>query len=432
MPDKKSSTPFVPRAIFPEILAWLDEREIIVITGARQTGKTTLLNKLQERLAGEHVIYVNFEFSSQLENFTQAPMDFVSLQLADTGVTYFLFDEFQYVLDAGKLLKLLFDRFSDRAKFIVTGSSSLAIQEIASFLVGRAVFFELHPFSFAEFLSARDAKLRRLWEAKHEEWTTFLHHPDTRPPESTWIFQDEVEKTFEDYVIFGGYPAVALSRPALRAKRLESLMDTYVEKDVVNFLRVGNVLGFKKLVRLLALQIGNILNLSSLQADAGLSYREVRRFIGLLEQTFIIKLLSPYAVNPATEIKKAPKVYFLDTGLRNSLVADFRPLELRPDKGAVVENAVFNQLLSSQRRDTLRFWRTKQGAEVDFILSVAGQEKIPIEVKYRQLSQPALPSGLMRFIKKYRPRKAVVLNRNLIARRQIQSTDVLFFPLFFV
>lgn len=429
--DMKSVTKFVERAIFPDILAWLDEREIIVITGARQTGKTTLLNKLKEHLAGSHVVYVNFEYSSQLENFSQSPVDFVSLQLTEAGVTYFLFDEFQYVANAGKLLKLLFDSFSGRAKFIVTGSSTLEIREIASFLVGRAVFFELYPFSFAEFLSVKDDKLHRLWKAKHGELLEFLHSPEVHSLEPEWIFQDEMTGRFEEYVIYGGYPAIVLSSPALREKRLESLMDTYVEKDVVNFLRVGNALEFKKLVRLLALQIGNLLNFASLQADAGLSYREVRRFVGLLENTFIVNLLRPYATNPTTEIKKSPKVYFVDTGLRNSLVADFRPLQMRPDKGAVVENFVFNQLLPGQRKDDLRFWRTKQGAEVDFILTAAGLERIPVEVKFQTLSHPSPPSGLTRFIKKYHPQKAVVLNRNLIARRTIQSTDVLFFPLFF-
>ncbi len=168
-----------------------------------------------------------------------------------------------------------------------------------------------------------------------------------------------------------------------------------------------------------------------MQSDVGLSYREVQRFVGLLQNTFITKLLRPYATNPATEIKKSPKVYFVDTGLRNSLVADFRPLELRPDKGAVVENFVFNHVLFVQRQDALRFWRTRQGAEVDFVLTTAGLETIPIEVKFRTFSQPTLPSGLNRFIKKYNPQKAVVLNRNLIARKKVQSTDVLFFPLFF-
>ena len=430
--SRKSITNFVQRTIFPDILTWLDEREIIVITGARQTGKTTLLNKLKERLSGKPVVYINFEYSSQLENFTRSPIDFVSLQLAESGVTYFLFDEFQYVDNAGKMLKLLFDHFSERAKFIVTGSSSLEIREIAGFLVGRAVFFELYPFSFAEFLSARDARLYRLWREKHGELASFLSHPEQRPPEPTWIFQDEMESLFQEYVIYGGYPAVALSRSELKEKRLESLMDTYVEKDVVNFLRVGNALAFKKLVRLLALQIGNLLKFSSLQGDAGLSYREVQRFVGLMENTFIIKLLRPYALNPVSEIKKSPKVYFVDTGLRNSLVSDFRPLEMRPDKGAVVENFVFNQLFPGRRKDAVRFWRTKQGAEVDFILALPEREMTPVEVKFQTLTRPTAPSSLVSFIKKYQPQKAVVLNRNLFATKRIQSTEILFFPLFFV
>ena len=426
------NTDFIQRTIFPDILEWLGEREIIVITGARQTGKTTLLNRLQQTLGDNKTVYVNFEFSSQLENFTQSPLDFVALQLSEAGVTYFLFDEFQYVDDAGKILKLLFDHFGRQAKFIVTGSSSLAIREIAGYLVGRAIFFELTPFSYAEFLLAKDNKLHRLWQEKHEHLTSFLIEGNQPPAQFDWIFQDEMDAHFQEYVVYGGYPAIVLSRPTLKAKRLEALTDAYVEKDVVNFLRIGNALEFKKLARLLALQIGNLLKYSSLQTDAGLSYREVRRFIGLMENTFILNLLQPYATNPASEIKKSPKVYFVDTGLRNSLISDFRSLDIRTDKGAVVENAVFNQMRITLSAENLRFWRTKQGAEVDFIVTGADQQIVPVEVKYQSLSRPTAPTGLINFIKKYKPRKAIVLNRNLFILKRFQETDILFAPLYFV
>jgi predicted AAA+ superfamily ATPase len=427
-----SNTKLIPRTIFPHILEWLDEREIIVITGARQTGKTTLLHKLQAHLKERPVVYTNFELPSQLENFTLSPTDFVSLQLSDEDTTYFLFDEFQYVERAGKILKLLFDQYEGQAKFIVTGSSSLAIKEIAGFLVGRAVFFDLYPFSFAEFLLAKDQKLHRLWQQRHDLLATFLTTSVMFEPEPKWVFQDEMEKHFDDYVRYGGYPAVTLSRPALKEKRLESLVDTYVQKDVVNFLRAGNALAFIKLVRLLALQLGNLVNFASLQSDADLSYREVRRFIDLMENTFILKLLRPYATNPSSEIKKSPKVYFVDTGLRNSLVSDFRPLDLRPDKGAMVENFAFNQLVAANKPDALRFWRTKQGAEVDFILLGPDQQLIAIEIKYRTLAKPTITASLAHFIKKYHPQKAVVLNRNLFATRTVAATEVLFLPVFFV
>ncbi|NOX61421.1 MAG: ATP-binding protein [Chloroflexi bacterium] len=424
----------MPRVIFPEILKWLPEKEIIVISGARQTGKTTLLHKLQEQLPGRDVIYVNFERPSQLENFILSPLDFVSLHLSESGITYFLFDEFQHVPNAGKILKLLYDEFAGRAKFVITGSSSLAIREIAGFLVGRAVFFNLYPFSFGEYLLAKQETLHRLWEEKRAIWDAFLSDKTRFQVEeqADWVFRGEMERRFEEYLIYGGYPAVVLSRPELKTKRLDALVDTYVEKDVVQFLRAGYALEFKQLARLLALQLGNLVNFSSLQNDANLSYREVRRFVGLLETTFVIKLLKPYAANPTSEIKKSPKVYFVDAGLRNSLVADFRPLMMRPDRGGVVENGVFLQLLLQFKEESLRFWRKKLGAEVDFLLVSPRQQLFPIEVKYQLMKRPAISPSFASFLKTYHPRRGVVLNRNLFAISRFVETDVLFLPVFFV
>jgi uncharacterized protein len=141
MKFKKSKDNLIPRQILPKVSSWLFEKEIIVINGPRQAGKTTLLFQIKEKLKKEKVVYVNFEDSFQLEAFLKSPKDFVSLQLAQNKKTYFLFDEFQYVKNAGKILKLLFDQFFEKAKFIITGSSSLQIKEIASYLVGRAIFF---------------------------------------------------------------------------------------------------------------------------------------------------------------------------------------------------------------------------------------------------------------------------------------------------
>jgi Predicted ATPase (AAA+ superfamily) len=174
MKIKKSKDNLIPRQILPKIFSWLSEKEIIVINGPRQAGKTTLLFQIKEKLKKEKVVYVNFEDSFQLEAFLKSPKDFVSLQLAKNKKTYFLFDEFQYVKNGGKILKLLFDQFFEKAKFIITGSSSLQIKEIASYLVGRAIFFYLYPLAFSEFLLAKDELFFKQWQIFNKNLYSFL------------------------------------------------------------------------------------------------------------------------------------------------------------------------------------------------------------------------------------------------------------------
>ena len=327
----------------------------------------------------------------------------------------------------------MYDKYSTKAKFIVTGSSSLKIKEIASFLVGRAIFFNLYPFSFAEFLSYKDEKIYRLWKQKNHLLQAFLKNKIKTVAKQNWIFENEMERYFDEYITYGGYPAIATSRKKFKEERLRALVDTYIEKDIIGYLQVGNFLDFKRLVRILALQVGNLVNFSSLQTDTRSSYREIKRFIGFMENTFILKLLNPYYVNKISEIKKSPKVYFLDLGLRNSLVSDFRSINLRPDKGGLVENFIFNNLHYQKAVNNLRFWRTKQGAEVDFVLKNKTTGAITaIEVKYQPLVKPTLTHSLTSFLKKYHPEKIVVFNKNLFETKKYGQTTVLFIPIFFV
>lgn len=428
--QEKSKEIFIAREIYPEILNWLNEPEIIAISGPRQSGKTTLLRKLADDLNGEEVVFVNFEDSEQLEAFQRSPQTFVDLQIKKDKKTFFLFDEFQYVKNAGKILKLLFDQYPN-VKFIITGSSSLKIRQIASFLVGRVIFFPLYPLSFAEYLSGHDRTLFNLWQKINQAFSDFLDGKKCELPEV--IYEKKLQKVYEDYLTFGGYPAVATSIVNHKVGRLQSLIETYIEKDVVKYLQIGNFLEFKALTRILSAQIGGIIRYSSLSQDTALSFAEVKKFLGALEQTFVIKLLSPYHQNKITELKKSPKVYFLDLGLRNALIADFRNLPIRPDKGALVENCVAQNLLFRKKTSELYFWRTKQQAEVDFVVRMQN-ETIPMEIKYQSFTKPGVPRGLTSFINNYSPQKAVVLTKDYLGLSKFsnQKGRILFLPVYFV
>ncbi len=426
--SQKSKVKFINREIYPELINWLDEPEIMAIAGPRQSGKTTLLKKLKENLQDKKVVYINFEDSQQLASFQRAPQDFVALQLAKNEKTYFLFDEFQHVSYAGKALKLLFDQFP-QAKFIITGSSALKIRQIASFLVGRVIFFNLYPFSFSEYLSAKDELLFALWQKFNQFLKAFLQNKKTVAP--ALLFEKRLQGFFEEYLIFGGYPAVSLSTLDKKKKRLAGLIETYIEKDIVKFLQIGDFLEFRNFSSLLATRTGNLVNFSSLMSDARLNYRQAKKFLGGLEKTFVIKLLTPFFTNKTTEIKKSPKIYFLDLGLRNALISDFREVDLRPDKGVLAENFALQNLYYRQETNQLNFWRTKQGAEVDFVLNFQN-EIIPLEVKYQPWEKPKISRSLQSFLTHYQPKKAIVLNRNICQLKQFKQTKILFLPLYFL
>ncbi len=427
---KKSKEKLVKRELFEKILPWLKEKEIIAINGARQVGKTTLLLELKKLLKKEKVVYLNFEEINTLESFSRSPKDFVALQLSSSAKTYFLFDEFQYVREAGKILKILYDSYPS-AKFIITGSSSLKIRQIASFLVGRVVFFNLYPFSFSEYLSFENKLLFKLWKKKHQIFLDFLEQKRNKIKPQPLIFEPELYRALGNYVLWGGYPAIATSKEDFKKARLNALIETYIEKDIIKYLQIGNFLEFKNLAKILALQLGNLVVYSSLSQDAKLAYREIKKFLGVLEKTFVIKLLPPYFSNKITEIRKSPKVYFLDLGLRNILISDFRAVGERQDKGAIIENFVFQNLFFRDETAKLSFWRTKQGAEVDFVLE-KDREMIPLEVKFQDFKIPRLSRSFLSFIESYQPEKGIVLNKNFTGLLKYKKTQVLFFPFYFL
>ena len=181
---------------------------------------------------------------------------------------------------------------------------------------------------------------------------------------------------------------------------------------------------FNRLLILLAGRVGNLLNLNELSKDARISRKTLEKYIFLLENTFIIKLLTPFFKNINLEVVKMPKVYFLDTGLINSLLLNFNPLDFRSDRGALIENYVFKQLYSNlEILDRLNFWRNKNKNEVDFILN--GN---PVEVKFQNFNSPTVPRGLNQFIKQYQPDKTIIVTKDYL----YEDDKLLFIPYFMI
>jgi len=339
----------------------------------------------------------------------------------------FLFlDEVQRIENCGEILKIIYDEYPD-VKIFISGSSSLELKtNILPFLVGRLFIFELYTFDFEEFLTAKDKSLARIFRAKNESIRRFL---DTGEDIEEPSFSEEFLDYWKEYVIYGGYPEVVKTDDFdMKKMILRNIFELYLEKDITAFFRITDYKKFEDLVRFLAFKISNMISVSSIASDLKIGYKEVEKYLEILEHTYVIKLLRPFYKNLVTEIKKAPKIYFLDLGLRNAVIDNFIPFDNRVDKGELSENHVFRELIINFDGWKIHYWRTTGKAEVDFILERDG-EIIPLEVK---LSGERLGKSFYSFIKTYKPSKAVIISLNKFYKRSIEGTKIFWIPIFYI
>jgi hypothetical protein len=420
-----------PRDILVDLTKWLDRREAYAIKGPRQSGKTTILKILQEKLKGKNVVFLNFEDPDIIEAYETNPKEYVKSFMVNKDKYYFLMDEYHYVKNPGKNLKLLYDTF-EKVKFIVTGSSSLELSDaMAKFLVGRVFFFELLPFNFHEFLTAKNPRLANVYKEKNNQVKQFLLN-GTIPSIGKDIFQKELAPLLNEYLTFGGYPAVIKAQD-FETKRtiIKNIYDTYVSKDVIGFLKISDAFKYRCIVKTLAALTGKLLNYNELGSTCQSYYKEIKRMISILSETYIIQLIQPFYKNPKTELKKNPKIYFLDLGMRNYIINNFNPLEKRMDTGALIENFVLLCLKNTFPDKTINYWRTTAKAEVDFILKL-DDELIPIEAKYQTFQKPKISRSLRSFIKTYKPQRVLIVTKNFWSLEKIENSTIMFIPAHYI
>jgi predicted AAA+ superfamily ATPase len=403
----------IKRDLFEHIKSHLNKKEISLIVGPRQAGKTTLMNMVREYLAkkGGKTVYLNLDIEQDKEYFgTQAKfIRKIELELGKSRGFVFI-DEIQRKENAGLFLKGIYDQELPY-KFIVSGSGSIELKEkIHESLAGRKRIFELNTLTFAEFVGFKTGY-------KYEgAWTKF--------------YALEMEKTaafLDEYLNFGGYPRVVLE-PELTEKRklMNEIYQSYLERDIAYLLRVQKTEAFANLVRVIASQIGKLANISELSSTLGIAARTVNEYLWYLQKTYILQKVAPFCRNTRKEISKAPVFYFNDLGLRNYALGYFGTVQ---EKGFIFQNFIFNALraLSADDSMRIRFWRTKDQAEVDFIIESA-RTPVPVEVKYRHMERPEITRSLRNFIERYRPDKAMVINLSLNTTIRLERTRVLFRP----
>jgi predicted AAA+ superfamily ATPase len=410
------------RKLEEKLLRFMGRREILVVRGPRQAGKTTLL-RLLEKKTRKKKAFVNLDHPQYRRALEESPLDFVR-RWKEPGKMVLFLDEIQRVKNAGESLKLIFDEFPE-VKLVVSGSSSLELKtNVLPMLVGRALLFELLTFDFEEFLLARDPGLCRVFREKHASlWKFIKEGEDPQPPS----FTEDFLRLWGEYLVYGGYPEVVKARTE-EEKRvvLENVFTLYLEKDLTAFFGIEDTSKFQDFVRALAFNTSSLLSLSSLASDLKLGYRRAEEFLEILRHTYIVSWLKPFSRNLITELRRVPKVYFLDLGLRNASLGNFSGFETRTDRGALAENFLFRELVQAEGF-RLHYWRTTGGAEIDFVLE-GGGGIFPIEVK---LGGGGLGKGFHSFLKAYRPERALIATLGDFGKQKVSGTTVYRVPLFY-
>ena len=352
----------------------MQKPEVLILLGARQVGKSTLMEALMDsaKKRGLSLRSFNLEFPRDLLFFSRPEIDLFD-ELAGTPDSIIFIDEFHYLKNASKVFKAIYD-LKKNIKIVACGSSSLEIHKhLKESLAGRRRLFRVYPL---------------IWK----EW-------------------QQTKGDFDKFLIYGGMPGlIHLESRDEKIEYLSQIVQTYIMKDVKGLIREENIRAFNHMLFFLAENQGQMVPTSSIAGEIRVNNRTVERYLEVLEQTYVIYRLDSFSGKLSNELKKSKKYYFYDNGIRNSLLKNFSPLKNRKDKGFLYESYVFLELSARLKSNgEIRFWRTKRGDEVDFVW-VEDTCPIPIEVK-SHVSPDRIPSSLLKFLKTYtRAPYGIVLN----------------------
>lgn len=397
--------PILPRAAASLLAQALDAMRVVVVTGPRQAGKSTFVEH-HPALAG--LPYLSLDDPSVLRRARDNPMAFARSEAR------MIVDEVQREPDLILAIKTVVDRQRPRVlgQFVLTGSANLLMMKrVGDSLAGRAGYLKLWPMTRREQLGLGAAGIwQRFFDEDVSRWLDIVRSdPVQLPPESSW----------QTYAERGGFPEVAIAGTpntaaavGARAFWFDGYITTYLERDLRDLAAIADLGDFQRTMRAAALRVGNLLNQSELGRDVALPAMTVHRYLNLLETSYQIVRLEPYAVNRTKRLIKTPKLYWNDPGLALHLAHGGAPAEA---SGAHFENLVLCDLLAWRDmqlpRAEVSYWRTTSGYEVDFVIE---QQRQLLGVEVKAGSQPTLRDvrGLAAFLAEHpkRARGGIVLH----------------------
>ena len=408
----------IKRYAFKEIADHLLAREITILIGPRQVGKTTIMEALREQVEKMAMPYIWFNldvesdagwFASQETLRSKVGLEFNK----KPGVVFI--DEIQRKADAGRFLKGLYDTLPD-VKFVVSGSGSLELKEhIVESLAGRKRMFEILPISFYELVDFKTA---------YRYSDRLLNFLD--------LHSDERLSFLSEHLSFGGYPKVVLAETANEKQRiLLEIMSSYLNRDISAITAIAKKADYNQLLRLLAVQVGSVISYSQLSQSVTITSQTVKDYLWYMVHTFMIRLSLPFFRNATKEITKAPVGYFVDLGMSNQLSMQGQLIQDVSQHGLLFQNWVFNELFFLFRNDfvELKHWRTTDKAEVDIMLEW-GSIAFPVEVKTSANYHSQISRSFRSFLQKYKPPQAFVVSRTPAWQLKVEDTQVYGIPFY--
>lgn len=374
---------YIPRWLQGQLELALRTMPVVVLTGARQTGKSTLVRHLQPRRR-----YLTLDDIGVLD---QAKRDPDSL-LMNPPLTL---DEVQRAPELLLAIKRHVDATCTPGAFLLTGSAQFSLMHgVADSLAGRAVYLDLSSFCPLEWQGGSDAE--GLFEG------LFAAIPDY----TAWVAPRACD-SWRQWVLRGGFaPAVRCPTDAARGLWFGGYVKTYLERDLRNLSNIESLPDFQRLMQVAAQRTGRLVNQAEIARDAGLSSATCHRYLNLLETGYQIERVKPFTANPTVALVKSPKLFWCDSGVASWLsgIYDLAAMETRHDLGFWLEQAVFQTLHAWRAADPFRrrlsYWRTRGGVEVDFILE-QGQRAVALEVKAGSGIGMGEVAGLRQFIEAY-------------------------------
>jgi len=349
------------RKLTPVLLKETEQSGIVVLTGMRQVGKTTLMKQIFDLISSPSKIYLDLENPLNQKLFEENNYDNILANLRSIGFSlegrpYIFLDEIQLAPRIIKAIKYLYDHY--RIKFFLTGSSSFYLKNFfPESLSGRKIIYELSPLDFEEFLVFKNKEKKIAGDFK------------IRASEKNLFSYEILKPYFEEYLNFGGFPGVVIENDISRKRLiLEDIFKSYFEKDVKSLADFREIGRLRDLIILLANRVGSKVEISKISSEIGVSRETIYSYLNFLEKTYFISLIHPFSRSLDGEVRGARKVYFCDTGLLNYLG--------KLPGGKIFENAVFQCL---RALGSLKYYQRYKGPELDFILN----GEIGFEVKQK-------------------------------------------------
>jgi len=379
----QKSNMYIERQIHRKIKNHLKRKEYTIITGARQSGKTSLIQALYNEIKndGQIVNYISFEdrdivssvnkHPDEVFSYTPRPKKILSGKNKSGKPFYLFIDEIQLAENPSNFLKYLYDIYGENLKIIATGSSAFYIDsKFKDSLAGRKRLFELQTLNF-------------------EEWLIFKNLQDLSEElkiirtQKNYISASKIEivEKFKEFLVFGGYPAVVLENDREeKINLLKDIKNSFLKRDIDDA-GINNTEKFYNLLTILAGQTGNLVNRNELANTVDVDNKTIDKYLQVLQKCFHVELVKPFYSNLRKELTKMPKIYFKDHGLRNMALNRFFDFKLREDQGTLLENYVYKRLTEIYDPDNIRFWRTTDKKEIDFVINTSFEHGLAYEVK---------------------------------------------------